>query len=233
MKRLGLGLLLIAACTALPISAYWFEFSNHTNEELKVILRLAADDMDYEAILGPKSAGHKYAMHTFKFGPKDHKIGEAEWWKGGFCLYDVKIQTPSMISKEIVDDDGNKKVVWERAIEKDNSGKPILDRQGNTIPMWNPTRALELFHIKDEAYDAMIGAASQLADGVSEAAALAATTATGTPIPSLKVGGIVKSIGELAAYGQCKDMHFDLIPTNDYPKEKAIFNIIALTKKKG
>jgi hypothetical protein len=233
MKGLIYSFLFAAACTALPISAWWFEFSNHTNEELKVIIRLSLDDMDYEAILGPKTEGHEHAMHVFKFGPKDNNVSDPKWWKGGYCLYEVKIQTPLMLPKNTIDENGNNKVVWERAIKKDKSGKPILDRQGNPIPMWNPTRALELFYIKDEAYDAMIGAAGQLADGVSEAAALAATAATGVPIPSLKIGGIVKSIGELAAYGQCKDMHFDLIPTNDYPREKAIFNIIAMTKKKG
>jgi hypothetical protein len=232
MKGLIYSFLLVGVCIAVPLHAWHFEFSNHTNEELKVMIHLTGDPSPkwYEAIIGPKSSGHIKAMHDFKFGTDvGYKADEAEWWKAGYCLGDVKIQTPLMEQKDVVDNDGNVKVTWVRKFTQPEDPKQKPE------PMWNPTRALEVFYIKDEAYDAMITAGGKLADGLTEAAALAASAATGTSIPSLKVSGIISSIGELAAYGQCKDMHFDMVATNDYPKEgaNAVFNIIALTKKKG
>jgi hypothetical protein len=136
----------------------------------------------YDIVLAPK------AEHTFGFGPEYSSFDRPEWWKGISCLLDVKIQAPLMGKKETTDAQGNVQVTWER--KKDSLGKP----------MWNPARNLEVFYIKNEAYDAMIAAGGKLADG----------------------------LGESAGYGQCKGMHFVLIPTTD---AKAKFNVIAVTKK--
>jgi hypothetical protein len=233
MKHLLQGFLLMGACITASLQAHIFEFANHTNEELKIKIHLEGDASWkwYEAVIAPKTEGHEKSQYNFKFGADlGYKIDEAEWWKGLNCLREAQIQTPLMESKETIDADGNLKVTWIRAVEKDNSGKPLLDKSGKTIPMWNPWRNLEIFFVKDEAYSQVVSAGAMLADGLGEAAAAVASAATGTPMPALKISGIVKGAATAYAYGKCKvTNHFDLIPTADYPREKAVFNVIAIT----
>lgn len=229
MKRL-MSLLCISASIAFPLKAHLFEFSNHTNEECRIRIHLIADVSGkwYEATIKSKKDGHDKAMHTFKFGAdQGYRWVEAEWHKGGFCLGDIQISTPLMEKKQTVDDDGNTKTVYERRYTLGNDGKPMLDK-----PMWNPWRNLEVLHLKSESYVEMLNAGAMLADGLIEAAADVATAATGVPVPAFKVGNIVKAAGSLHAYGTCKNVHYDLIPTADFvdPRlERTMFNIVAIT----
>lgn len=216
-------------CISISVQAYLtIEFSNHTHEELKIRIHLASDPMSkwYEAVIQPKQEGHVKAMHTFAYGPDAQPdIRHAEHWKGWFCLHEVQIQTPLMEKKESIDDDGNIKVTYVRKYERDSNGKPMLN-----TPMWNPWRNLQTVAIPDDSYNQMVAAGSMLADGLVEAAATVATAASGVPIPSFKVSGIVGGIGKLYAYGKCKElMHFDLVPTTDTKLPSEIFYIIALT----
>jgi len=225
MNYSKLYLLLLGACITASLQAHVFEFSNHTNEEVKIKIWLDLDPSWkwYEAVIAPKTAGHTKSQYNFKFGlDQGYYPDEAEFWKGTYCMREVQIQTPLMEKKEIIDDDGNTKATWVRAVSK--KGK---------IPLWNPWRNLEILRIKDEGYTQMVNAGAMLADGLAEAAAVAATAATGTPIPAFKMSGIVKGAAGLYAYGNCKlTTHFDLIPTADENYnigEKTVFNIIAIT----
>lgn len=223
MKPVLFSFVLVGLCGVGSLEAHLFSFSNHTNEDARIRIHLTADvgGKWYEATIRSKKEGHDQAMHTFKFGAdQGYRMDEAEWWKGGFCLGDIQISTPLMEKKQTVDDDGNIKFTYERV--KDSFGKPL----------WNPWRNLEVLHLKSESYAELVNAGAMLADGLSELAADAATAATGVPVPAFKVGNIVKAAGTLSAYGTCKNVHYDLIPTADYidPRlERTMFNIVAIT----
>jgi hypothetical protein len=138
------------------LSAYWYDYSNHTKDPLKIRMKLGGDDRWYEAILAPKSEGAAKASHIFKFGPKDHTIGEAEWWKGGLCFYgDLQVQTPIKISQEAFDPNGTSLGIV-KELKKDT--------QGNIV--FGPWADVAITYVKTQSAGSIINAAAALADSV-------------------------------------------------------------------
>ena len=142
--------------------------------------------------------------------------GTLNGWKVGFCLQNMRMQTPYLVRKETVDDQGDVKVMYVQ--DRDSSGKP----------KWNPDRNVIPFSVKNEAYNAILDAGNKFADGAVEAAAAVASVATGVPVPAFKVSGMTSAVGEWVKHSWCASRHFDIIEDADYstPSEKSFVFLV-------
>lgn len=160
-------LFLFLLCTS-QVSAYIFDFSNHTNYPLRVRIHLEADPSSkwYEATLQPQKEGQR-AQHYFKFGAdQGYNMGEAEWWKGGFCLKDVQVAVPLITTKIGVGQDGEELGTIEEVLK---------DEKGNV--RFGPWRDVAITLVKSEGANAIIEAAAELGDGLQSLTKDIATTA--------------------------------------------------------
>lgn len=218
MKRLLLIFALLGACSAHIAQAYIYSFSNHTDYPLKIKLQLAGVDEPWETReIGPRgSATHhiKYEW-TSLFTP-----GTLNGWKVGFCLQNMRVETPYLVKQETIDDDGNKKTTYAQG--RDNSGKP----------KWNPERNVIPFAVKNEAYNAILDAGSKFADGAVEAAAAAASVATGVPVPAFKVSGMTDAVGTWVKHSWCASRHFDIIEDAEESKPHDL-SVVFLVEARG
>lgn len=149
-------MLLLSVFYVQQLSAYWYEYSNHTKDPLKIRMKLGADDRWYDVLLEPFTEGAVKASHIFKFGPKDRKIGEAEWWKGGLCFYgELQMQTPIKVAKEGFDQNGNSLGVIKEYKK---------DTQGNIV--FGPWADVAITYVKTKSAGSIINAAAALADSV-------------------------------------------------------------------
>jgi hypothetical protein len=119
-------------------------------------MKLGADDMWYEARLERKSEGAEKASYIFKFGPKDNKISDPKWWKGGLCFYgDLQVQTPIKIAQEAFDENGRSLGIV-KEYKKDDKGNIVF----------GPWADVAITYVKTQSAGSIINAAAALADSV-------------------------------------------------------------------
>lgn len=155
--RLFLKLLCVLLFSIVQVSAYVFDFSNHTNYPLMVRIHLEGDPSWkwYEALLQPQTEGQKAQVY-FRFGAdQGYKMNEAEWWKGGFCLKDIQVAIPLITTKIAIGPDGEELGVIEEVLK---------DEKGNV--KFGPWRDVAITLVKSEGANAIIEAAAELGDGL-------------------------------------------------------------------
>lgn len=214
MKRSLLSFFVILACSTQLVQAYIYSFSNHTNYTIRVKLQLAGIDEPWETReLGPRGSDtHQVEFRWTALGTP----GTINGWKVGFCLQNMRLQTPYLIKQETVDDEGYVKTTYVQA--RDSSGKL----------KWNPDRNVIPFSVENASYNAILDAGNKFADGAVEAAAAIATVASGVPIPAFKVSGMTSAVGTWVKHSWCASRHFDIIEDADYstPSEKSFVFLV-------
>jgi hypothetical protein len=198
MKRLIVYGILLLSTVWMPVSAHIFAFSNHTNEELKIRIQFnGVLEPWYDMTLPSKE--YKEFRFVAGEGPLDMSR------KFGFCLQYIQVATPRITKKTVIDDDGNKTTVY----------APLLDAEGKK-QLFNPWRNVVVTWVKSEAYEKIVNAGKQFAQGLADIAAAAASVALGgVPMPEFKVGDMAGAIGTWAAYSFCATRHFDIIEDGD------------------
>jgi hypothetical protein len=197
MKQALFGIFFLNALWVSSAIAHIFAFSNHTHNVVKIRIQFSGVlEPWYERTIPAK----KYEEFRFVAGEGPLDISR----KFGFCLQYIQVATPQIIKKQKVDDDGNKRTVYE----------PLLDASGEQI--FNPWRNVVVTWVKGEAYEAIVSAGKAFADGASELASdIASVALGGVPMPKFKLGDIAGAIGTWAAYSFCATRHFDIIEDAD------------------
>lgn len=204
------GILLISASS--PMLAYIFSFSNHTNYPLRIYVQLSGINEPWEMREIPSKKRIEYDWTA-----AGHYLPSLNIWKAGFCLKEMRVETPQLVKTTKIDDDGNAIVTYVQDIERDNSGKPILGKDGKPQVAWNPQRNVVITWVKDEAYDAIVNSAKLFADGLSALASQAASIALGgVPMPEFKLSPIGDLIGTALKYSFCTDRHIDIVEDAEF-----------------
>jgi hypothetical protein len=141
---------------AQPLSAYIFEFSNHTNIPLYIRIHLTGDPGDkyYEGYVAPRTQGES-AMHKFKFGPSHgYKWIEAEWHKEWFCLGEIYVRTPITETQTVIGPNGEEIDV--EILVKDKDGKVIF----------GPWKSAAITLVKGAGANAIAEAAGKIGDSL-------------------------------------------------------------------
>lgn len=148
-----IGLLLIGGY-AQTVSAYAYEFSNHTEEPLKLRIKLAADPTWYEMLIEP------HEMHEMLWLPVLHprEKESKDVWKAGFCLEEINVAVPLKDVVRVVSPEGEYMGTTEE-IRKQN-GKVVFGAWKNVSIEW----------LEDEGVNAMLSAAESFARNLQQTA---------------------------------------------------------------
>ncbi len=141
--------ILLGFLFSLQMRAYEYEFSNHTNDPLKLRLKLSfifEDDRWYETIIQPQG------MHTFAFSP-----GKLDPIKTGFCLKYIHVALPQKKKKMAIGPNGE---------ELGEVEELVKDKDGNVV--FGPWADVAITNVKDEGANALIDAAAELTDAATD-----------------------------------------------------------------